>query len=168
MYCLYIQCMSFILSVRKLENPHIIKLYGTSLLKKGDISRVILVMEKGKGNLESHICCHPVAAPAKATNPAVFRDVCHWARQITSALAFIHNQGLIHSSPELRHVSGLYVMFWTFLLNLAFFIKSWLLIVYLYVKILFSDNLLDLGDHVTDHALYWKKSDHLSLKTLTY
>ena len=28
------------------------------------------------------------------------------------------------SSPELRHVSGLNVMFWTFLSNLVFFIKS--------------------------------------------
>ena len=47
----------------------------------------------------------------------------------------------------------LYVIFWTFLLNLVFFIKFWLLIDYLYVKILFSDNLPDLCDHVTGHAL---------------
>ena len=35
----------------------------------------------------------------------------------------------INSSPELRHVSGLCVMFWAFFLNLVFFIKSWLPIV---------------------------------------
>ena len=34
-------------------------------------------------------------------------------------------------SPELRHVSGLSVIFWTFLSNLVFYIKFWLLIVYL-------------------------------------
>jgi len=96
--------MSFILSVRKLENPHIIKLHGTSLLKKGDITRVILVMEKCKGNLKSHIFCHPEAAPTKATNPAVFRDVCQWAKQITDALAFIHNQGFIHRDLKLENI----------------------------------------------------------------
>ena len=56
-------------------------------------------------------------------------------------------------SPELRHVSGLNVMFWTFLSNLVFFIKFLLLIVYLYKKYIFSDNVLDLCGHVTDHAL---------------
>ena len=56
-------------------------------------------------------------------------------------------------SPELRHVFGLYVRIWTFLSNLVFFIKSRLLIDYLHVNISFSDNLLDLCDHVTGHAL---------------
>ena len=59
----------------------------------------------------------------------------------------------LDSSRELRQGSGLYVMFWTFLLNLVFVLKTWHLIVYLYVKYFFPDNLLDLSGHVTDHAL---------------
>ena len=68
------------------------------------------------------------------------------------------------NSPELRHGSGLYVMFWTFFLNLAFFLRTWLLNVYLYANFFFSDNLLDLSDQVIDHALNWKKHDHSSYK----
>ena len=48
-------------------------------------------------------------------------------------------------APELRHKSHLHVMFWTFFLTLVFFLKPWPLIVYLYAKGFFSDNLLDLG-----------------------
>ena len=42
-----------------------------------------------------------------------------------------------HISPELRHVFGLYVRFWTFLSNLVFFIESWLLINHFHVKYFF-------------------------------
>jgi len=87
-----------------LEHPHIIKLYGTSFLKRQGISRVILVMENCKGNLKSQIFDHPEATPAKATSPAVFRDVCQWAKQITDALAFIHNQGVIHRDLKLENI----------------------------------------------------------------
>ena len=51
--------------------------------------------------------------------------------------------------------------------NLVSFIKSRLLINYLHVNISFSDNLLDLCDHVTGHALNWKKYDRLSDNTFT-
>ena len=74
---------------------------------------------------------------------------------------------LLHS-PELRHGSHLHDMFWTFFLHLVFFLKRWPLIAYLYAKWFFSDNLLYLRDHVIDHALNWKKYDHLSYKVETY
>ena len=67
-------------------------------------------------------------------------------------------------SPELRHGSYLHVMFWTFFLNLVFFLKPWPLITYLYAKWFSAENLLDLSGHVIDHALNWKKYDHLSYK----
>ena len=52
-----------------------------------------------------------------------------------------------------------------FFLNLVFFLKFRLLNVYFYVRWFFlSDNLLDLRGHETDHALNWKKYDHLSYK----
>ena len=48
--------------IRKLDHPHIVKFYGTSLLKKADTTRVILVLEKCKGNLKSQIFDNPEAA----------------------------------------------------------------------------------------------------------
>ena len=56
-------------------------------------------------------------------------------------------------SAELRHVSGLYVVFDTFFLNVFFFLKTWLLTVCLNVKCFYPDDLLDLNGHVIDHAL---------------
>ena len=35
-------------------------------------------------------------------------------------------------------------------------------------NVFFSDNLLNLSDHVIDHALNWKKYDHSSYKIKTY
>ena len=80
--------------IRKLDHPHIVKFYGTSLLKKAGTTRVILVLVKCKGNLKSQIFDNPEAAPAN--NPDVFREVCLWAREITGALAFIHIKGVAH------------------------------------------------------------------------
>ena len=39
---------------------------------------------------------------------------------------------------------------------------------FIYMQFFFSDNLLDLSDHVVDHALNWKKYDHSSYKMKTY
>ena len=55
-----------LLLVRKLDHPHIVQLYGTSLLKDMNTSKLILVMEKCKGNLRSHISQHPESVPGKA------------------------------------------------------------------------------------------------------
>ena len=87
--------------VRKLDHSHIVKFYGTSLLKKAGTTRVILVMEKCKGNLKSQILDYPEVAPAKAMNP---RDVFRWAKEITDALAFIHKQGVVHRDLKLENI----------------------------------------------------------------
>jgi len=92
------------LLLRKLNHRHIVKFYGTSLLKKEGISRVILVMEKCKGDLKSQIFDHPATVPAKARNAAVFREVCRWAREISDALAFMHNQGFVHRDLKLENI----------------------------------------------------------------
>ena len=94
----------FILLVRKLDHPHIVKFYGTSLLKKAGTTRMILVMEKCKGNLKSQSFDHPEAAPAKNRKPDVFREVCRWAKEITDALAFMHKQGVVHRDLTLKNI----------------------------------------------------------------
>ena len=101
---IYVYRVIVILFVRKLDHPHIVKFYGTSLLKKERTTRVILVMEKCRENLKSHFSCYPKAAPAKTANPAVVRDVCRWAEQITDALAFIHEQGIVHRNLKLEKI----------------------------------------------------------------
>ena len=53
----------FCLSLRKLDHPHIAKFYGTALLRERGTVRMILVMEKCKGNLSSHISEHPESVP---------------------------------------------------------------------------------------------------------
>ena len=93
----------FIPFIRKLEHPHIVTFYGTSLLEKEGTTRVILVMEKCKGSLKNHIFDHPEAVPAKNRNPAGVREVCRWAKEITDALAFMHKQGVVHRNLKLEN-----------------------------------------------------------------
>ena len=94
--------MCFFVLVRKLDHPHIVKFYGTSLLKKADTIRVMLVIEKCKGDLKSKILDDPEAAPAN--NPDAFREVCRWVKEITGSLAFIHNQGVVHRDFKLENI----------------------------------------------------------------
>ena len=101
---IYIVYKLFILFVRKLEHPHIVTFYGTSLLKKEGTTRVILVMEKCGGNLKSHLFDHPESVPGKSGNQADVRHACRWAKQITNALAFVHKQGFIHRDLKLENI----------------------------------------------------------------
>ena len=103
--------MFFILFVRKLEHPHIVKFYGTSLLKKERTTRVILVMEKCKGSLKSQIFGSPEEAPAKTMNPGVLKAVYRWAKEITDALAFIHKQGVVHRDLKLENILVYFVCY---------------------------------------------------------
>lgn len=101
----------YILFVRKLEHPHIVKFYGTSLLKKEGTTRVILVMEKCKGNLKNEMFGRPESAPSKTRNPAVFIAVFQWVKEITDALAFIHKQGVVHRDLKLENILVCFVCY---------------------------------------------------------
>ena len=74
---------------------------------------------------------------------------------LSTPLAWRSSIDLQARIPESRFCqirTDLHVIFWTFFLNLVFFLKPWPLIVYLYAKWFFSDNLLDLNGHVIDHC----------------
>ena len=78
--------------------------YGTSLLKEMDTVRMMLIMEMCKENLKSHIFKHPESVPGKSGKLTDVREVCRWAKQITSALAHIHKQGIVHRDLSLENI----------------------------------------------------------------
>ena len=90
--------------IRKLDHPHIAKFYGTALLREKDAVRMILVMEKCKGNLKSHILEHPDAIPGKSKNAAAIREVCRWVKEVTDGLDYIHKQGILHRDLKLENM----------------------------------------------------------------
>ena len=90
--------------IRILNHPHIVKFYGTALLKKLNTERVILVMERCKENLKNHIFEHPESVPGNSENPADVREVCGWVKQITAALDYMHKQGVVHGDLNLENI----------------------------------------------------------------
>ena len=96
---------------RKLNHPNIVEFYGMSFLMKKDTVRVILVMEKCKGDLKSHIF---ESAPGKSEDPNVVRMTCRWVQEITDALAYIHEQGIVHRDLKLENILVRIIFVWTF------------------------------------------------------
>ena len=65
---------------------------------------MILVMEKCKGNLKRHIFEHQESIPGKSRDSAVIRGVCQWVKEITDALTYIHEQGVVHRDLKLENI----------------------------------------------------------------
>ena len=90
--------------IRTLNHPHIVKFYGTALLKNQDTERVILVLERCKENLKNHIFEHPESVPGNSENPVDVKEVYGWAKQITAALDYMHKQGVVHGDLNLENI----------------------------------------------------------------
>lgn len=80
------------------------KFYGTSLLEKDGVTRVIMVLEKCKEDLKIHIFNHRDIVPAESKDIANIKKVYQWAREITDALAFIHKEGVVHRDLTLENI----------------------------------------------------------------
>ncbi|XP_067035453.1 dual serine/threonine and tyrosine protein kinase-like [Acropora muricata] len=89
--------------LRKLEHPHVVKFYGTSLLDDDGSTRVVLVMEKCKGSLKRHIFSQPECIPGK-TGQKAERIASLWVKQITDALDYIHRDGILHRDLKLKNI----------------------------------------------------------------
>ena len=86
--------------------PYIVKFYGSSLLKEGDQTRAVLVMELCKENLMRHIFQNPKNIPARmpSSTPPTDRTTIGWAKDIANGLEYIHKQGYVHRDLKLENI----------------------------------------------------------------
>ena len=66
--------------------------------------RIILVLELCKGNLQNHIFKNHHLIPGKLGSADATGNARQWVEEITDALAYIHEQGIVHRDPKLENV----------------------------------------------------------------
>ena len=86
--------------------PYIVKFYGSSLLKEGDQTKAVLVMELCKENLMRHIFQNPKNIPATlpSSTPSTDKTTIGWAKDIANGLEYIHKQGFVHRDLKLENI----------------------------------------------------------------
>ena len=66
--------------------------------------RIILVLEWCKDDLRSHISKKKESIPGKSRSDDAIRNVYQWVNEIIDALAYIHEQGIVHRDLKLDNI----------------------------------------------------------------
>ena len=66
--------------------------------------RIMLVLEWCKGNLQNHIFKNDHLIPGKSGRADAMRNARQWVKEIIDALAYIHEQGIVHRDLKLENV----------------------------------------------------------------
>ena len=66
--------------------------------------RIILVLEWCKDDIRSHISKNKEIIPGKSRSDDAIPNVYQWVNEIIDALAYIHEQGIVHRDLKLDNI----------------------------------------------------------------
>ena len=66
--------------------------------------RIILVLEWCKDDLRSHISKKNELIPGKSRSDDAIRKVYQWVNEITDAVAYIHERGIVHRDLKIDNI----------------------------------------------------------------
>ena len=66
--------------------------------------RIILVLEWCKDDLRSHISKNKELIPGKSRSDDAIRKVYQWVNEITDAVAYIHERGIVHRDLKIDNI----------------------------------------------------------------
>ena len=94
----------FLLFVRALDHPGIVKYFGTNLREDPRGTIPIIVLELCKSSLKTAVMSQPEDAPANLRDDVARKKVLGWVLQILDTLCYIHSQGYVHRDLKLDNL----------------------------------------------------------------